>query len=210
VLSRVHPGPMCAFVAAVIFAIPVPMAAGIDTADKPPVAIRTAPVVETASLHSQNASGGAGQRQIITDLRTSAGTGIARWVRPWPSVRDSMSATTASTRCWLCRGFSCPGDYNTRFLVMIDGHCMTENIYGSNNFFGQDFGLDRSPDLLVKRIEIVRGRLPRCNGSNGIFATINLITKSPSTSRRAASPPSWELRGKEGVGFQLLSTWATG
>ncbi|MEE8399281.1 MAG: Plug domain-containing protein, partial [Desulfobacterales bacterium] len=51
------------------------------------------------------------------------------------------------------RGFSRPGDFNTRLLLLINGHRMNENIFDAS-FIGTEFLLDVD---LIERVEIVRG-----------------------------------------------------
>ena len=71
------------------------------------------------------------------------------------------------------RGFSRPGDYNSRILLLIDGHRINENVYDSMSI-GTDFILDVD---LIERVEVVRGPSSSLYGGNAFFAMINIITK---------------------------------
>ncbi|MDP2207312.1 MAG: TonB-dependent receptor [Bacteroidota bacterium] len=74
------------------------------------------------------------------------------------------------------RGFSRPTDYNNRILLMLNGHSLNENIYGSA-YFGNDLGINLKS---IERIEIVRGPSSALYGSNAMLAVINIITKKGS------------------------------
>ena len=71
------------------------------------------------------------------------------------------------------RGFNIPGDYNTRILLLIDGHRVNENVYDGAE---ADRGLVIDVDL-IKRVEVVRGPASSLYGSSAFFGVINIITK---------------------------------
>jgi iron complex outermembrane receptor protein len=71
------------------------------------------------------------------------------------------------------RGFNRPGDYNSRILVLIDGHRLNENIYD-----GALFGTEEVIDVdIIDRIEIIRGPSSSLYGTNAFFGVINILTK---------------------------------
>lgn len=71
------------------------------------------------------------------------------------------------------RGFGPPGDYNTRILLLIDGHRMNDSIYDSL-MPGTEFQLDMD---LIERIEVIRGPASSLYGSNALLGVINVITR---------------------------------
>lgn len=71
------------------------------------------------------------------------------------------------------RGFNRPGDYNSRFLLLLDGHRLSDNIYESAAV-GTEFILDVD---LIDRVEIIRGPSSSLYGAGAFFGAINVITR---------------------------------
>lgn len=73
------------------------------------------------------------------------------------------------------RSFLRPGDYNTRFLLQIDGNRINDAVYDQAPV-GGEFPLDLD---LIERIEYVPGPGSSVYGANAFFGVINVITKHP-------------------------------
>lgn len=112
------------------------------------------------------------------------------------------------------RGFLRPGDYNTRFLLLVDGNRINDAVYDQAPV-GGEFPLDLE---LIERIEFVPGPGSSIYGSNAFFGVINVITKSagelPGTrvaleagsagARKASASTSW--RAARGGQFLLAAS----
>lgn len=86
------------------------------------------------------------------------------------------------------RGFLRPGDYNSRTLVLVDGHRMNENIYDSASY-GREHAVNVDD---VDRIEVIRGPSSSIYGSSAFFGVINIVT------RRGRQLDGWEVTGDGG------------
>jgi iron complex outermembrane receptor protein len=72
------------------------------------------------------------------------------------------------------RGFGRPGDYNSRVLVLVDGHRVNDNVY-DGTLVGTEFPLDVD---LIDHVEVVRGPGSSLYGTSAFFAVINVVTRT--------------------------------
>ncbi len=71
------------------------------------------------------------------------------------------------------RGFNRPGDFNTRVLLLVDGHRLNDNLYDQAGL-----GTESLVDVdLIDRIEVIRGPSSSLYGTNAFFGVINVVTK---------------------------------
>ena len=81
------------------------------------------------------------------------------------------------------RGFERLGDWNSRVLLLVDGHRTNDHIFGQA-MVGTEFLVDVD---LIERVEIVRGPSSSLYGAGAFFAVINVITRKPQQLK------GWEL-----------------
>ena len=72
------------------------------------------------------------------------------------------------------RGFSRPGDWNSRVLILLNGLRTNDNVYDLA-YIGEEFSVDVD---LIERVEVIRGPSAAIYGSNAFFAVINVVTRS--------------------------------
>ncbi len=71
------------------------------------------------------------------------------------------------------RGFSPPGDLNTRILILWDGHSIND-VWAGQGYAAHDLSVDLEE---VERIEVVRGPGSALYGTGAFFAVINVVPR---------------------------------
>lgn len=86
------------------------------------------------------------------------------------------------------RGFARAGDFNTRVLVLLDGHPLNEH-WNSTAPVSTDFPLDLAQ---LERVEVITGPVSALYGSNAFFGVVNVVTRKP-------------VKGEAGVSYRAGS-----
>ncbi len=131
--------------------------------------------VKTASLFSQSVADAPAAVVVLTaaDIQAFGWRTLADALGSLPGLYTTYDRTYAYLGG---RGFQRPGDYNSRFLLLIDGMRVNDSVYDQAPI-GDDFPIDMD---LVERIEYVPGPGSAIYGSNALFGVINVVTKNGS------------------------------
>lgn len=86
------------------------------------------------------------------------------------------------------RGFNRPGDYNSRVLLLVDGHRMNDVVY-DQGLYGSEAFLDTDD---IERVEVIRGPSSSIYGNNAFFGVVNVVT------RPGRTIDGWEATGQAG------------
>lgn len=146
--------------------------APLDVTDEQTVLFSELPSVFTASRHEQPITKAPASVDIISSEQ------IKRY--GWRTVSAILGSLPGFISTYDraynhvgVRGFAPPGDYNTRILVLIDGHRVNENLQDYAGL-GRDFLVDIDN---IERVEVVRGPASALYGSSALFAVVNVITQ---------------------------------
>jgi len=143
------------------------------------------PKVYGASKYEQRTNEAPASVNIITsqDIKKFGYRTLAEILNSLPGFYTSYDR---AYRYLGSRGFNRPGDYNSRFLLLVNGHRINDNIYNQAPV-GYDFPLDVD---LIDRVEVIRGPGSSLYGSNAFFGVINIFTRPPSSVRGAEASVS--------------------
>ncbi|GAB6068097.1 hypothetical protein JCM13664_14160 [Methylothermus subterraneus] len=170
------------------------LVAGLASAQEEYALLFEPPPAATALRYLKPAAQAPASVDVITaeDIARYGYRSVAEAISSLPGFQATYDRAYAHLQV---RGFSVPGDYNGRILVLIDGHRLNESL--------QDYaGLDSDFPLAmadIERIEVVRGPASSLYGSNAVLAVVQVFSKRPKATQlelehRAASFGNYQGR----------------
>jgi outer membrane receptor protein involved in Fe transport len=153
--------------------------------------------IYSASRFPQKASAAPSSARVITatEIHAHGWRTLAEALASLPGLFTSYDRTYAYLGA---RGFLRPGDYDSRFLLLVDGMRVNDPVYDQAPI-GTDFVVDMQ---LVDRIEYVPGPGSAAFGSNAFFGVINVITRNGRDVPGAAATVQAGSFGDRGVSAQ--------
>jgi outer membrane receptor for ferrienterochelin and colicins len=140
------------------------------------------PEVTAATKSSVTAEDAPAAITIITADEIAA-LGYTSLVEALTAVRGVFTSNDRSYESVGFRGFSPPGDYTNRVLVLVDGHPINDAATGQG-YVGHDFDVDLAN---VARIEVVRGPGSVLYGTGALFGVINVVTRQAQEGAHASA-----------------------
>jgi outer membrane receptor for ferrienterochelin and colicins len=143
--------------------------------------------VYTASKHMQNASDAPASITVVNsnEIQRFGYRTLADILRGVPGFYVTYDRDYSFVGV---RGFGRLGDWNSRVLLLIDGHRINNNVLGQA-MLGNEFLVDVD---MIERVEIVCGPSSSLYGANAFFAVINIMT------RTTKQVKDWELSFQTG------------
>jgi iron complex outermembrane receptor protein len=128
--------------------------------------------VTGASRYAQKSGEAPTYASVVTagDIRKNGYRNLADVLRALPGI---FVTNDRNYQYIGIRGFQMAGDYNSRVLLLVDGHRINNSVF-DHAMIGNEFPVDID---LVERVEVVRGPGSSLYGSNAFFGVINVITK---------------------------------
>ncbi|WP_229412007.1 MULTISPECIES: TonB-dependent receptor [unclassified Massilia] len=166
-----------------VLAWPTVALAGTDTETGDIRTLSTIPLEELMQMRVVTAA--SKFAQPISDAPSSVVVLTASDIRDhgWRTLADALATlpglyvTSDRNYTYLgARGFLRPGDYNSRFLLLVDGMRVNDAVY-DQALIGTGGLIDMD---MVKRIEFVPGPGSAVYGSNALFGVINVVTRDGS------------------------------
>jgi iron complex outermembrane receptor protein len=130
------------------------------------------PVVTGASRYEQDPREAPASITVVTqeDIRRFGYRTLGEVLN---NVRGFFTTYDRNYTYLAVRGFTLPGDYNTRVLMLVDGHRVNDNVVDAARV-----GTEAPIDLnLVDRVEVIRGPASSLYGTNAFYAVVNIVTR---------------------------------